>query len=91
MPVRMLWILEPKSRKEVIDLNESVMGTGPFVVAPMERGGLMEGRQKPPKRLVRGAADPSDFGDPGDSLHFSVSEGQESKIPPLEKHRLDLG
>ena len=61
------------------------MDTGPFVVAPMERSGIMEGSKKQSDGLVRDDADHSNIGALGDYLHPLLSEEQERGIETLQQ------
>jgi hypothetical protein len=72
-------------RREVLELNESVMDTGPFMVTPMERSCLMEGSKKQSKGLVRDDANHPNFGGLGDHLHPLLSEEQEHGPETLQQ------
>ena len=61
------------------------MDTGPFVVAPMERSGIMEGSKKQSDGLVRGDANHPNIGGLGDYLHPLLSEEQEHGIETLQQ------
>jgi hypothetical protein len=72
-------------RKKVPDLNEGVMDTGPFMVTPLERSGVMEGSEKQSEASVRDDADHSNIGGFGDYLHPFLSEEQEHRLETLQQ------